>query len=82
MKDAPRGAFRNTFDLIKLPFVFKIFALSIFEWSFYTALLYLIVLEERNECLFKQLDFALKMHKKLTFIAKMARMLNVLFLCQ
>ena len=30
------GAFCNTFDLIRLPFVIKIFVLSIFEWPFDT----------------------------------------------
>ena len=30
------GAFCNTFDIIKLPFVIKILVLSIFEWPFYT----------------------------------------------
>ena len=36
------GAFCNTFDMhkIKLPNVTKIFFLSIFEWPFYTCLLY------------------------------------------
>ena len=32
----PLGAFCNTLTSIKLPFVIKIFALSIFERSFYT----------------------------------------------
>ena len=36
LQNAPRGAFCNTFDIIKLPFVIKIFVLSIFEWLFYT----------------------------------------------
>ena len=36
LQNAPKGAFCNTFDLIKLPFVIKIFVLSIFEWPFYT----------------------------------------------
>ena len=31
-----RGAFCNTFDSIKLPFVIKIFVLSIFEWPLKT----------------------------------------------
>ena len=31
----PSGAFCNTFDLIKLPFVIKIYVLSIFEKPFY-----------------------------------------------
>ena len=36
MQNAPKGAFCNTFKLIKLPFVIKIFVLSIFELLFYT----------------------------------------------
>ena len=32
LQNAPMGAFCNTFDFIKLPFVSKIFVLSIFEW--------------------------------------------------
>ena len=37
LQNAPRRAFCNTFDLHnKLPFVIKIFALSIFKWPFYT----------------------------------------------
>ena len=44
MQNAPRGAFCNTLTFIKLPFVIKIFVfLSIFEWLFYTDLLYLSV---------------------------------------
>ena len=31
-----RGTFCNTLTSIKVPFVFKIFVLSIFEWPFYT----------------------------------------------
>ena len=30
------GAFCNTMTFIKVPFVIKIFVLSIFEWMFYT----------------------------------------------
>ena len=35
-QDAPRGAFCNPLTFIKLPFVIKIFVLSIFVWPFYT----------------------------------------------
>ena len=31
----PFGVFCNTLTFIKLPFVIKIFVLSIFEWPFY-----------------------------------------------
>ena len=31
-----KGAFCNTFELFKLPFVIKIFVLSIFEWPLKT----------------------------------------------
>ena len=34
--ECSRGAFCNTLTNIKLPFVIKIFILSIFEWPFYT----------------------------------------------
>ena len=34
--ECSKRAFCNTFDLIKLPFVFKTFVLSIFEWPFKT----------------------------------------------
>ena len=34
--ECSKGAFCNTFNFIKLPFVIKIFVMSIFEWSFYT----------------------------------------------
>ena len=38
--ECSKRAFCNTFDLhsIKLPFVIKIFVLTIFEWPFYTGL--------------------------------------------
>ena len=36
LQNAPRGAFCNTMTFIKLPFVIKIFVLSIFEGPFYT----------------------------------------------
>ena len=36
LQNAPKGAFCDTFDLHCLPFVIKIFVLSIFEWPFYT----------------------------------------------
>ena len=36
LQNAPRGAFCNTLTFIKLPYVIKIFILSIFEWPFYT----------------------------------------------
>ena len=35
-ENAPRGAFCNISPFIKLPFVIKIFVLSIYEWPFYT----------------------------------------------
>ena len=35
MQNAQTGAFCNIFELYKLPFVIKIFILSIFEWPFY-----------------------------------------------
>ena len=36
MQNAPKGASAILSTFIKLPFVIKIFVLSIFEWSFYT----------------------------------------------
>ena len=37
MQNAPLGAFLQFFStFIKLPFVIKIFVLSIFEWPFYS----------------------------------------------
>ena len=36
LQNAPKGAFCNIFDFIKLPFVFKTFVLSIFEWPLKT----------------------------------------------
>ena len=35
ISELSKGAFCNTFDLHKLPFVIKIFVLSIFEWPFF-----------------------------------------------
>ena len=35
LKQVKSIAFCNSFDLIKLPFVIKIFVLSIYEWLFY-----------------------------------------------
>ena len=35
LKQVKSIAFCNSFDLIKLPFVIKIFVLSIYEWPFY-----------------------------------------------
>ena len=43
LQNAPRGAFCFTFDFIKLPFVIKIFVLSIFKWLFYTGFTVLIM---------------------------------------
>ena len=56
LQNAPR-AFCNIFDGIKLPFVIKIFVLSIFEWPFYTGFTVLIgsfMVEKKREeiCLF------------------------------
>ena len=36
MQNAPREHSATLMTFIKLPFVVKIFVLSIFEWSFYT----------------------------------------------
>ena len=36
LQNAPRRAFCNTFDFIKLPFVIQTFVVSGFEWGFYT----------------------------------------------
>ena len=36
IEECSRGAFCNTSTFIKLPFVIKIFVLSIFEWPFKT----------------------------------------------
>ena len=36
MQNAPKGHYAILLIFIKLPFVVKIFALSIFEWPFYT----------------------------------------------
>ena len=35
MQKPPWGAFCNTSTFIRLPFVVKVFVLSIFEWLFY-----------------------------------------------
>ena len=36
IKSIAECSFCNTFDFFALPFVIKIFVLSIFEWPFYT----------------------------------------------
>ena len=48
LQNAPRGAFCNTLTYIKLPFVIKIFVLSIFEWPFYTGFTVVAVLTEQS----------------------------------
>ena len=49
MQNAPRGAFCNTMAFIKLPFVIKIFVLSIFEWQFYTGFTVLHDVHSEND---------------------------------
>ena len=45
MQNAPLGAFCNTFELHKLPFVIKIFVLSIFEWPLKTGFILFVFIE-------------------------------------
>ena len=53
LQNAPRGAFCNTLTFIKLPFVIKIFVLSICEWTFNTCFTAVLKCYNHPNCVHK-----------------------------